>query len=522
MNRKLSKFVLTGASLFLSASLAGCGGGGNKPTPKPTPTPSVTPSVTPSPTPTAPEGAVNIEFWHTFGKTPEEAIAAQAKAFQKLVKDNEGVDVTINLKYKGGYSDMPGFVTKALATSDNPTICVAYPDHVADYFAAEKLSGREYVVKLDDYANDSQIGFGKEAYLGDEEGIDDFVEAFIDEGRHYEKEGMYSLPYMKSSEVLFYNMDILRTAMPIYDPDISSDTEIQEFMKTMSWDTFMDLCDVINDNKDQIFPGLVYPAFYDSDGNLMISKILQNNIGFASLDAKGNGVLDFNGVASETFTPSASQTENYNKIIALLTELKENFDKGLFSTKGVTDKYGSDFFTKQQVIFSIGSSGGAGYNFPQGDGFEVGICPVPASNNNPLYVSQGPTLCLLNNYKISSEENAQKVKYAWKFLKFITNTEANAVLTVNGSEGYIPVRQSSYETATFLNFMDDGEDYAKTASTVIYDIDGHYFNTPVFSGSAALREFIGSALADTLNSSKSHMSPKEALDSAIGEIILKM
>ena len=327
---------------------------------------------------------------------------------------------------------------------------------------------------------------------------------------------------MKSSEVMFYNMDILRTAMPIYDSNITSDTEIHEFLKTMSWDTFMDLCEVINDNKADIFPTLELPAFYDSDGNLIISKILQNNIGFSSIDENGNGILDFNGVATDTFTPSASQTENYNKLISLLTDLKEDFDKGLFSTKGVTDKYGSELFTNQKTIFSIGSSGGAGYNFPQGDGFEVGICPVPASNNNPLYVSQGPTLCLLNNYKVSSEENAQMVKYAWKFLKFITNTEVNAVLTVNGSEGYIPVRESSYDTGTFLNFMIDGEDYAKTASTVIYDIAGHYFNTPVFTGSAALREYIGAALADTLNSKKSHMSPQEALDAAIGEIILKM
>ena len=494
---KLSKLTLLAASCLAMGCLTSCGnnGGGS--------------------------GGLTINFWHTFGKTPADAVEAQAQKFQALVKKNEGVDINIKFTYKGGYTDMVGLVTKSFATSDNPTICVAYPDHVADYFAAESGS-KQFVVNMLPLANDASIGFGKEAYLGDEEGMDDFVEAFIEEGRHYSKAGMYSLPYMKSSEVMFYNLNALRKAMPLYDPEIKSDAQIKNFMDRITWDQFMDLCEVINDNKKDIISTLEVPAFYDSDGNFIISKILQNNIAFSSIDANGKGVLDFNGKATSTFTPSASQTENYNKVINLLEDLKADFDKGLFTTKGVYGEYGSNNFIAQKTVFSIGSSGGAGYNFPSSDTFEVGICTVPESNNNPLYVSQGPSLCLLNNYKVSSEDNEKMVKYAWKFLKYITNKEVNAALTVNGSEGYIPVRESAYETDTFLNFMEDGENYAKTASTVIYDIDGHYFNTAVFTGSAALREYIASALADTLNYKKSHLTAKEALDNAIEETLLKM
>ena len=492
---KISKLATLVASLLAVGCLSSCGeqGGGS--------------------------GALVINFWHTFGKTPADAIEAQAKRFQQLVKQNEGVDVEIKFTYKGGYTDMVGLVTKSFATSDNPTICVAYPDHVADYFAAE--TSKQFVVNMESLASDATIGFGKEAYLGDDEGIDDFVAAFIDEGRHYSKAGLYSLPYMKSSEVMFYNMTALRRTMPGYN-GLTSDTQIKNFMDNLTWDTFMDLCGYVKDNKADIISTLEVPAFYDSDGNFIISKILQNNIAFSSIDANGKGVLDFNGKATSTFTPSASQTENYNKVIALLQQLKAQYDEGLFTTKGVYGEYGSNNFTAQKTMFSIGSSGGAGYNFPSSDTFEVGICPVPESNNNPLYVSQGPSLCLLNNYKVASEINEKMIKYAWKFMKFITNKEVNASLTVNGSEGYIPVRESAYETDTFLNFMEDGENYAKTASTVIYDIDGHYFNTAVFSGSAALRENIASALADTLNSKKSGLTAQQALDNAIEQTLLKM
>ena len=455
---------------------------------------------------------------------PEDAIKAEAAKFQKLVKDNEGVDVEIKFTYKGSYNDMVGLVTKGFATSDNPTICVAYPDHVADYFSAETAT-KKFVVNLEPLANDSKIGFGQESYLGDEEDISDFVQAFIEEGCQYGREGMYSLPYMKSSEVMFYNLTALRTFMPMYDPDITSDYQINNFMKNLDWDTFMDLCEVIKDNKSawpQLSKEGAVPAVYDSDGNLIISKILQNNILFSSVTSEGKGVLEFNGVATDGFTPSASQTENYNKVIALLEDLLEKFDNGLFTTGDVLGTYGSDKFTKQECIFSVGSSGGAGYNFPAGDGFDLGICKVPESNNNPLYVSQGPTLCLLNNYKVSSEKNDLMVKYAWKFLKYITNAEVNTNLTVNGSEGYIPVRESAYETPAFLRFLEDGEDYAKTAKCVIDEIDGQYFSTPVFPGSAALRKYIGTALTDTLNHAKSKLTPKEALDAAISEIILAM
>ena len=98
-----------------------------------------------------------------------------------------------------------------------------------------------------------------------------------------------------------------------------------------------------------------------------------------------------------------------------------------------------------------------------------------------------------------------------------------------GERGYlfsrctaIDVTNPAYETDAFINYMEHGEKYAKCASTVINDIDGHYFNTAVFTGSAALREYIAAALSDTLNSKKSGKTPAQALNSAISEAIKKM
>ena len=491
MKKNVLKLAFTGLmALGMSSSLAGCGSTFN---------------------------GLTINFWHTFGKTPADAIQAKAELFAKLVKENEGVDVRIQFTYKGAYSDMVGLVNKSFASGETPTIAVAYPDHVADYFAAESTPG-QYVVDMSRLANDPEIGFGKEAWLGDTKGAEDFVQAFYEEGTSYSREGLYSLPYMKSSEVMFYNKQLIKKAMTEIGSDYTSDAEIEEYLSEISWDDFMDLCQEIVDANEQgqIAADLLAPAFYDSDGNLIISKIFQNNIGYASISENGKGVIDFNGVASATFTPSEAQTKNYNDLIALMEEMKGQYDNGLFVTKGAYGEYGSNNFVAQKTIFSIGSSGGAGYNFPSTKTFDVGIVKVPASNNNPLYVSQGPSLCLFNN---SVSNNDELVKYAWKFLKYITNPDVNAELCVNGSEGYIPVRQSAYETKLFVDFMKNGENYAKTADTVIHGINGDYFNAKVFQGSAALREYTAAALADTLLGKK---SAKDALDSCISETIKRM
>lgn len=473
---------------------------------------------------------ITINFWHTFGKTPADSIEAQAKRFATLVKENEGVDVRVKFSYQGGYGDILSKTTKSFVSGETPTIAVAYPDHVADYFGAETRPG-QYVVDLSKYVNDASIGFGKESYLGDKHNSSDIVEAFWEEGCHYTREGVYSLPYMKSSEVMFYNMNAVRAFMPYYDAEATTDDDIRRIMENMTWDELMEFCEIIVDtNKTaKLFPTLdnsIGPCFYDSDGNFMISKLYQEEIGYSSIDANGNGVIDFNGVAGGSFVPSESQVTEYNKMIAFLKKYKALYDKHLFTTKGVFGEYGSNNFTLQKTIFSIGSSGGAGYNFPSTSTFEVGICKVPSSATNPnntnLYVSQGPTLCLFNDNSISADKNEEKLKYAWKFMKYITNEEVNADLCVNGSEGYIPVRTSAYATQTFIDFMRDGEKYAKTAKTVIQDINGSYINTPVFRGSAGLRDAMAGCLADVLKSDGSDTKIKEVLDRAISNAVMKM
>ncbi len=469
---------------------------------------------------------LTINFWHTFGQTVAGGIESSAATFAKLVKENEGVDLRIKMTYKGGYDDVLGEVGKSFSAGGNPTITVAYPDHVADYFAAEESAGETYVVNLQPYAENAEYGFGKESWLGDKNGIDDFVESFIDESYNYAKDGMYSLPFLKSTEIMLYNIDLVQAALKIVEGGEPTVDDVNDYMRNLTWDEFMDFCEMIKEHMSEISTDLEVPAVYDSDGNLFVTQMYQQGIPYASLGTKVNrGVIDFDGRASnKDATPE--QKDAYNKTVQFLKTYKEWFDKGYFTTKGVTGEYSSNYFAaaKPKTMFAIGSCGGSGYSFPSSSEFKVGACKVPY-NKKAEYVSQGPTLALLHNKKlINAGTDDQAVLYAWKFLKYLTNEDVNATQCASNSEGYIPVRQSAYNTEAFTNFLKSDTDYVIVTKTVIEDIAGSYFSSPVFQGSAGLRKQCEGCFADVMKLPKNATEDqiKTVLDRCIGQAIIGM
>ena len=455
---------------------------------------------------------ITIKFWHTFGQTVVDGLKSKINDFQKLVKENDGVDVTVDMKYQGGYDDIAKLVSDGFAVKNTPTIAVAYPDNVADYIEVGKSANEDFVVNLDKFIKSNDVGFGKEKWLGDKYNEEDFVEDFFAEGSSYTLDGTYSLPFLKSTEIMFYNMDLLIEVMKGFKPEFnSSKTKIKEYMARISWDDFMSLCTYIKTNQASISNMLEVPMWYDSDANYIITKMFQNNVAYSSIDSTGKGKIEF-----------ASGT-NFDKVVDLLDAARQNYANGLFTTKGIKNTYGSDFFTNEKCIFSIGSSGGSGYNFPQADAFELGVCRVPASNKNPTYVSQGPTLAMFNDRGLSKDANDKAQLYAWKFMKYITNGQVNAEICVNGSEGYVPVRHSAYETSFFQEFMAEGERYAQCYKVVVEDVnsEGGYLVSKAFKGSASLRDECGSMLTAALTAANKDAIPA-LVTRAINNASLKM
>ena len=448
---------------LLLGSLAGCNNGGNNSS-----------------------GKVVINFWHTFGQKPEAALKSKVADFVKRVKEKEGVEVEVNLAYQGGYKDMPSKVTTGIATGESPTIAIAYADHVADYLALEGSDVGKYVVNFDTFLKDSKVTFGTEPDYGDTNPESDMVKSYLDEGRSLQREGTYLIPLMKSTEIMTYNLSAVKVAMSYAYPDVPVD-RVQEYMKTITWEQLLNIARAAVEHKGEVSSKLEYPIYYDSDSNLFITELYQNKIGYSSIGSDGKGRVDFEDSA------------NLAKAKEIVSALKQAHDDGLLTTQGVEGTYASNSFKEAKTLFSIGSTGGTGYTIPDAGQFDTAFAKVPTMGEEVAYISQGPSVCMLNNPSLSKADNDNAIKYGWKLIKYLTSKQVNVSLCVNGSEGYSPVRESCYTTETYSDFIEGGEGYAEAALVTQNDIAGRYYNSAVFPGSATLRKEVGSLVTNVLN-----------------------
>ena len=103
-------------------------------------------------------------------------------------------------------------------------------------------------------------------------------------------------------------------------------------------------------------------------------------------------------------------------------------------------------------------------------------------------------------------------KYSWKLYKYLTNNYNNTVLCVNNSEGYLPVRESCYQSEIWGEFLEDGSSYALTAQVVKNDIGNNFISSLVFNGSASYRNYMTGLIGDVMSTNTAVTS---LLDTAV-------
>ncbi len=401
-----------------------------------------------------------VTLWHTLGQNNRGWLETLIREFNRLYPN-----ITIDHDQQGSYDDIKVKIDRAIQAggTELPTMAYCYPDHVSDYIDAGA------VIPMDGFVDDPLIGFteadGSHVEGGKTlSGADDFVKTYWEEGQAYQTSGLYSLPWTKSTELLFYNKDIFDD-----HPDWAVPT---------TWEDMWSLCERIN---EEYLPELSSkeqeewkaPLGYDSDENLFITFAMQNGIPYTS-NGSGDRVLFNNDEAKE-----------------MVTGLKSHFDAGHFITKGVSENnaYTSTFFEKGQVLMMVSSSGGTSY--ANTINFNVGVAPAPYGDE-AAYVSQGPSICFFS--RASWEE-----RYAgWLFYRFCTKAE-NSALIATSSTGYDPVRVSSYESDYYQNWLtENGDSLFGKASSVTSQIRDDTFFTPVFPGSAVCRTEVGKLVTNVL------------------------
>ncbi|MBQ4341926.1 MAG: extracellular solute-binding protein, partial [Clostridia bacterium] len=194
---------------------------------------------------------------------------------------------------------------------------------------------------------------------------------------------------------------------------------------------------------------------------------------------------------------------------ALLYEIAEHAEKRSFSTFKISS-YPGNFLNAGQCIFAIDSTAGAtwmGSHAKHHDiaqdsivEFETAVRPVPQFDpDSPQMISQGPSVCVFN------KRDPQEVLASWLFAQFLLT---NSVQTAySQTEGYVPVTEKARQSPEYVDYLSrEGEDddlyysVKLQASKLLLENADNTFITPVWRGSASLRDAAGTLIENTVRS----------------------
>ena len=391
----------------------------------------------------------------------------QVAIYRQAIHDFQALypNITVNLRLYVNYGDIYNDVITNISTGTTPNVCITYPDHIATY-----ISGDNTVVALDTLFSDERYGLGGSQLRFDGPAQNELIPQFLEEckldGRYY------ALPYMRSTEACYVNktfVEALGYTLP----------------ETLTWDFIWEVSEaamakdaagnfLVNGQK------VLIPFIYKSTDNMMIQMLTQKGADYST--AEGD-ILLFNDTSTE-----------------LLETVAQHAKTRAFSTFKISS-YPANFLNAGQCIFAVDSTAGAtwmGSDAPHIDiaeeklvDFELEVMTVPQfDTENPKMISQGPSVCVFN------KEDPQEVLASWLFAQYLLTNDVQ--IAYSQTEGYAPVTSKAQNSAQYQDYLsrsgENNELYytAKIQATqLLLEHTEHTFTTPVFNGSASLRDAAG-------------------------------
>ncbi len=410
-----------------------------------------------------------ITFW-----AKNDTNKTQTEIYEKSIEDFEKLypNIKVNLRLYTDYGKIYNDVITNIATNTTPNVCITYPDHIATY-----LTGTNLVVPLEELISHEKYGMAGSEVLFDSPSKEEIVKPFLEEcsfGGH-----QYALPFMRSTEACYINKTYVEK-LGYTVPDI------------LTWDFIWEVSEAAleqdgNGNYKINGQNVLIPFIYKSTDNMMIQMLKQKEAGYSSQDGQ---LLLFNDTTEE-----------------FLYTVAEHGKSGAFSTFKISS-YPANFLNAGQCIFAIDSTAGAtwmGTDAPLSDisedkivEFETEVRMIPQfDTENPQMISQGPSVCIFNI------DDPQEVLASWLFMQYLLTNEVQ--ISYAQTEGYVPVTYKAQESAEYQDYLQRaGEDdslYYEVkldATQLLLDNMDNTFVTPVFNGSASLRDAAGQMIENTV------------------------
>ncbi len=421
-----------------------------------------------------------ITFW-----AKNDTNKTQTDVYKRAISDFEALypNIKVNIRLYTDYGRIYNDVITNISTGTTPDVCITYPDHIATY-----MSGINIVAPLDELIADPKYGAGGTGLLYDAPAFDELIPEFLNEccleGR------CYALPFMRSTEALYINEDMVKS-LGYEVPDV------------LTWDFVWELSEkALEKNGDGTYringQKVLIPFIYKSTDNMMISMLKQKDAPYS--DADGN-IGIFNDTTKE-----------------LLLTVGDHATTGAFSTFKVSG-YPANFLNAGQCIFAVDSTAGAtwmGSEAPLSDiapenkvEFSTVVRPVPQFDiDDQKMISQGPSICIFN------KEDPEEVLASWLFAQFFLTNEVQ--IAYAETEGYVPVTTKARNTEEYRDYLKaEGKDplhyqVKLDATKLLLDNTANTFVTPVFNGSASLRDASGALIENVTKAAVRHKKVDEA------------
>ncbi len=412
-----------------------------------------------------------ITFW-----AKNDTNKTQTAIYEKAIGDFEKLypNIKVNLRLYTDYGKIYNDVITNIATGTTPNVCITYPDHIATY-----LTGTNLVVPLEEIFGDENYGLGGREVKFDAPLEEEIVPQFLEEcsfGGH-----CYAVPYMRSTEACYINKTYVEK-LGYQLPDV------------LTWDFIWEVSEaaMAKDEEGNFLVNgqkVMIPFIYKSTDNMMIQMLKQKGAEYSS--EKGEALL-FHDTTKE-----------------LLLEIGSHGASGAFSTFKISS-YPANFLNAGQCIFAIDSTAGAtwmGTEAPLSDiskdkvvAFETAVMMIPQfDREDPKMISQGPSVCIFN------KKDPQEVLASWLFTQYLLTNEVQ--IAYAETEGYVPVTLKAQESEAYQDYLsrcgeDNGAHYKVKiqAAELLMDNVSHTFVTPVFVGSASLRDGAGQLIENTVKS----------------------
>jgi multiple sugar transport system substrate-binding protein len=425
-----------------------------------------------------------ITFW-----AKNDTNKTQVKIYEEAVEDFQKLypNIHVTIRFYTDYSKIYNDVITNISTNTTPNVCITYPDHIATY-----LTGEDVVVPLDDLLTHKAYGLGGSEVRFDSPSRDEIVQKFLQElsiAGH-----IYGVPYMRSTEALYVNKDLLEALGYELPEEVTWDFVWEVSEKAMAKGPDGNF--LVNGQK------VLIPFIDQSTDNMMIQLLKQKGAGYST----SNGdILIFNDDTKE-----------------ILYTISEHAATGAFSTFKISS-YPGNFLNAGQCIFAVDSTAGStwlGADAPLMDiapdkvvRFNLEVFPLPQFDpEHPRMISQGPSVCVFN------KEDPQEVLASWLFVQYLLSDKVQ--IAYSETEGYVPVTlraQNSEEYRDYLSRMGEDTDthyeVKIKASKILLAHVEDTFITPVFNGSTSLRNAAGQLIENVTKSRRR----KETVDEAYME-----